>query len=79
MIEPMIHVDATPDEDYPIRILRAHRSNCDLRWSSTTTGDDETNPLVIAMNELNDKRAALLDKAIALLEKDRKKSAKTGK
>jgi len=79
MLNPIIHVDATPDEDYPIRILRAYRRNCDWRWSSTTDGGDETNPLVITMNELNDKRVALLDKAIALLENENQRSRTKGK
>ena len=70
--EPVIHVDATPDEGYPLRILRAHRQNCDCRWSDTYEGGDTENPLLRAMNEANDKRAAILDRAISVLEEAQK-------
>jgi len=69
--EAILHVDATPDADYPLRILRAYRHNCVLRWSSKTLGypdSEENNPIIIALNEMQDKRLDLLDKAIATLE-----------
>lgn len=61
--EPMMHIDGTPNEDYPLRILRTHRQNCDCRWTS-----DLERPLVAAMNKMYEQRAIILDKAIAILE-----------
>ncbi len=62
--EPIIHVDATPDDDYPLRILRAYRENCNCKWVA-----DPPSALTDMMNEHCDKRAAILDKAIECLEK----------
>ena len=58
--EPLVHVDNTPDDGYPLRILRAHRENCNCKWAS-----DKDNPLINIMNEDCDKRAKILDKAIS--------------
>ncbi len=69
--QPIIHVDATPDNDYPLRILRAYRANCDMRWAETTNPDGAvTNPMLVAMNEHQAQRAAILDNAILCLEDD---------
>ena len=71
--EPILHVDATPDEDYPLRILRAYRENCDCMWATTTDGkEDAASPLLVLMNEHNRKRAIILNKAILFLEKERR-------
>lgn len=67
--EPLLHVDATPDERYPIRILRAHLENTKQRWASRTDGQEETNPLCVEMNKMQDKRAEILLRAIKILEK----------
>lgn len=67
--KPMFHIDATPDKDYPLRILRAYRYDCDCNWSDNTAGKEPMNPLLVIMNEQNKARAKILDKAIALLEK----------
>jgi hypothetical protein len=64
--QAIMHVDATPDEGYPLRILRAYRENCNCRWATTTDGAMDA--LCGMMNEMCDKRAAILDKAIARLE-----------
>jgi hypothetical protein len=64
--EPIQHVDATPDEDYPLRILRAYRANCDCQWASTSDG--AMNALCEMMNRTCEERAAILDRAIARLE-----------
>ena len=61
--EPLDFVNATPDDEYPLRILRAHRQNCDCRWIAEPQSE-----LADLMNEMDDKRAAILDRAIALLE-----------
>lgn len=65
--EPIRHIDGTPDRYYPLRILRAHRANCDIKWSS---GTDPEDPLMAAMNEACDARARILDRAIDILEHD---------
>ena len=67
--QPILHVDATPNEGYPLRILRAYRHDCDCNWATdNTAGLPPTNPLLVAMNEDNARRAAVLDRAIARLE-----------
>lgn len=72
--EALMHVDCTPDKDYPLRILRAHRENCNVRWASTTEeGVEETNPLLLKMNQDCAERAKLLGKAIAILNKENTK------
>jgi hypothetical protein len=64
-----VHVDETPDTDFPLRILRAYRERCDYLISSTSLMDgEEENPLFVEMNKLQKKRARILDKAIAKLE-----------
>ena len=63
--EPIIHVDATPNKEYPLRILRAYRENCNCEWVVT---DEEANPIYELMNEHCRQRAKILDKAIAILE-----------
>lgn len=60
---PKHFVNATPDDEYPIRILQAHRDDCDIRWSS----DGSKDLLAKLMNETQDKRAVILDKAIKKL------------
>lgn len=62
--EPIRHINATPDKEYPLRILKAYRENCNCRWAG-----DLDNPLIKTMNEMNDERAKLLDNAIEILEK----------
>jgi hypothetical protein len=61
--EPILHVDMTPDEDLPLRILRAYRSNCDCRWVA-----EPPSPLWDAMNADQERRAKILDLAIAKLQ-----------
>jgi len=66
--EPIRHVDATPNKEYPLRILRAHLANCNCKF--VCTDESDPNPLLIAMNKANDKRASLLDRAIKILEEN---------
>ena len=64
-------IDATPDDDYPLRILKAYRKDCDFRWSSTTNAsatEVTVGPLMQALNEVQQKRAEILDRAIRILE-----------
>jgi hypothetical protein len=62
------HIDATPNEGYPLRILRVYREACDLRWEEIGDGSIR-NPsaLLSAMNATQDVRAAILDRAISKL------------
>lgn len=66
--EPVLYVDLTPDEDLPLRILKAYRQRCDCNWAEDTDGGEIKNPLLIMMNQNNAQRAEILDKAIAILE-----------
>lgn len=61
------NVDGTPDAEYPLRILRAYRQNCDVRWATSTNGECD-NPLFALMNEHCKQRAKILDNAISILE-----------
>lgn len=64
---PVLHVDATPNDDYPLRVLSAYRQHCNCRWAESTDDSKPQNPLIKIMNEQNSKRAVLLDKAIEKL------------
>lgn len=65
--QPIMHVDGTPDEEYPLRILQAYRANCDMRWADNTGCEETINPLLVAMNEHQHQRAEILERAIAKL------------
>jgi hypothetical protein len=62
--KPILYVDATPDRDYPLRILRAYREDCNVKWE--TRG--KPNPILDLMNADCDKRAKILNAAIKILE-----------
>lgn len=64
---PILSVDLTPNEQLPVRILRAYRENCDCNWADTTDGTGTDNPVLVAMNEHNRQRAEILDRAIDVL------------
>lgn len=67
---PVEHVDLTPDRDLPLRILRVYRLNCDCLWE--VHGLDPARSAVYdVMNEHQAARAAILDKAIRVLEEAR--------
>jgi len=63
-----VHINAVPDKDYPLRILRAYRECCNCKWEINS--DSKTKILWETMNEHQDQRAKILDKAIAILEKE---------
>lgn len=66
--QKVLQVDATPNPNYPVRILKAYRENCDMKW--TTTGMNKDSATIWeAMNFHQSKRAKILDRAIAVLEK----------
>ena len=60
--EPILHVDLTPDEDLPLRILQAYSANCDCIWEAHP-------PSLIydMMNEHSRQRKEILERAIARL------------
>jgi len=64
--QSIINVDGTPDENYALRILQAYRENCNCKFATGTNGECD-NPLLITMNEHQDQRAELLNKAISKL------------
>ena len=69
--QPLTHVNATPDKEYPLRILKAFRENCNCKYSSSTDGSEEgLSPFLKEMNKLQDKRAKILDDAIAILSRE---------
>ena len=57
------NVDATPDENYVMRILKAHLGNAMSRYEAVPPS-----PFWDKMNELQSQRQALLEEAIARLE-----------
>ena len=59
---PIYHVDATPNRDYPLRILRAY---LDTSRVECTVKELET-----AMNKAIEERNIWLNKAIRILEKE---------
>ena len=63
--QAIMHINATPDEGYVLRILKVYRENCECKWSSNLD-----NPLIVDMNKIQDERAKLLDKAIQILEEN---------
>ena len=63
--EVIISVDVTPDREYPLRILKAYRDNCNCLWRTDSPG-----PLFDYMNKKNnEKRTKILNEAIGILEK----------
>jgi len=59
-------IDATPDGEYALRILKAYRMRCNEKW--IVEGFKENEKLIYdVMNDAQDKRAIELDKAIAKL------------
>ena len=64
--QPLLNVDLTPNNDLPLRILKAYRENCDVRWVTNTNGECD-NPLFDIMNKDCERRAIILDRAIKYL------------
>lgn len=71
--EPIMHIDSTPDNNYPLRVLRAYRENCNVTYSTDISGDAGGSLSLVCktMNDDQRKRAKILDKAIEALEKAR--------
>jgi len=69
-VKEVMNIDATPNEDYPLRILKTYRDLCDTRCSSITdffNDMKEDNPIIVMMNKNQEQRAKILDKAINIL------------
>jgi len=64
-------LDATPNDDYPIRVLRSHKYNG--KWSCGTT-EQELPELMKLYNQWQDERNALLDRAIRILEQAKERT-----
>jgi hypothetical protein len=65
----ILWVDATPNIEYPLRILQAYRKNCDFLYTSisdlTSNGESE---LATVLNDAQKNRAIWLDWAIEILK-----------
>lgn len=68
--EPVQYVECTPDEDYPVRILQAHLQHACCSWEVHGL-DEATRQIYDAMNEANERRRDILERAIRCLKKER--------
>ena len=68
--QPLPYVDATPDENYPIRILQAflHDAGCDWEVHGLS---EEKSKIYDLMNEHQKERRILLSRAIKVLQENR--------
>lgn len=64
--EPMMGVNATPDAEYPIRLLRAYRDNNLVCWKVDGLSEDVTT-VYDAMNAAAEDRVRILEAALAIL------------
>jgi len=62
---PVEFVDATPDDDLPVRILKVYRDNYSCNWETT---DSDPSPIWATMNKHNEERVKILNKAINKLQ-----------
>ena len=67
-------IDATPNKEYPLRILQRYRELCNVYSSSTSNfptkePEKEENALCKSMNSLVKERAKILDRAIQIIIK----------
>ena len=67
--QPLLMVDMTPNDQLAIRILEAYRYNCNSKWATSSDGSCD-NPVYSLMNEHQDERAVILDRAIAKLKSE---------
>ncbi len=64
--QPLHYVDATPDEKYPLRILRTYLENSQITIEERGGRKSE---FIRLLNETNRKRVEILEKALLVLEK----------
>lgn len=62
------YVDATPDDGYALRILQAYRQNCNSEFVAIDV-PEESKAFYEMLNDLQRKRAKILDEAIEKLTK----------
>ena len=65
------YIDATPDGNYALRILKCYLANCDYRITDNLDGNPSKNKMFVEMNKLQEIRAEELQKAIDILERER--------
>ena len=65
---PVVWLDATPDADYPLRLLRAHRESHTVRWAQAIDGDEASARAVERIEQDQNDRVRYLDEAIRVLE-----------
>lgn len=63
---PILGVDATPDEQYPIRILEAYLYNARTNWEVSGLNEGATK-VYEEMNRHQAERVLILERAIAAL------------
>lgn len=63
----MCGIDATPNDQYPIRILEVYLHRTEARWVLTGC-TERLYQIYDAINEAQDKRAEILQKAIDILK-----------
>lgn len=66
----ILFVDGTPDDGYPLRILKAYRELCDKPLSSHIITIRPGSPLAKVWNDLQARRAKILDRAIEKLNNE---------
>lgn len=64
--EAVLYIDATPDKEYPIRILEAYLENANAMWIVDGI-EDNTKLIYDVMNKDQEKRIVILEKAISIL------------
>ncbi len=69
-------LDMTPDEDLPLRILKAYRQDCNSKWA--ISGDGTSSEIYDLMNDTQDQRASILDEAIYVLERSQSGCSSAG-
>lgn len=62
-----IYADATPDEGYPLRILRAHLDRAGSSRASGRSDDGSAEALAAVLNGADEERATILRRAVAAL------------
>jgi len=61
------YIDATPDGNYALRILKHYREMCNCTFTDNLSGIEPESWVAKQMNENNEKRAKELDWAIEIL------------
>jgi hypothetical protein len=62
-----VSIDATPNDDYPIRILQEYRKIALIHLSNNTNREKSEDLFCKTINDSQDQRLLILDKAIEVL------------